>query len=53
LAPGLLVHSIEEAKKWIDKGIKIVPVGHITSILMKAYKEIVSELRGSGKDVSY
>jgi 4-hydroxy-2-oxoheptanedioate aldolase len=43
--PGLLVNSIQEAKEWMGKGIKIVPFGNETNILMKAYKEIIDGLR--------
>jgi len=43
--PGLLVSEIKSAKEWIDKGIRIVPYGNATGLLMKAYKEIVSGLR--------
>jgi len=43
--PGLLVNDIKGAKEWIGKGIKIVPFGNATSIMMRAYKEIVSGLR--------
>ncbi len=43
--PGLLVKDVKGAKEWIDKGIQIVPVANATSLLMKAYKEIVAGIR--------
>lgn len=43
--PGLLINDIKSAKEWIDKGIRIVPYGNATGLLMKAYKEIVAGLR--------
>ncbi len=43
---GLLVKDVNSAKEWLDKGIQIVPIGNATDILMKAYREIVSGVRG-------
>jgi len=43
--PGLLVNDIKSARDWIDKGIKIVPFGNSTNVLMKAYQEIAAGLR--------
>ena len=44
--PGLLVKDVKSAKEWLDKGIQIVPIGSATGVLMKAYREIVSGVRG-------
>jgi len=43
--PGLLINDLKSAKEWIAKGIRIVPYGNATGLLMKAYKEIVAGLR--------
>lgn len=44
--PGLLVHDIQSAKQWINKGIKIVPYSHETDILVNEGTRIVRELNG-------
>lgn len=42
--PGLLVNNIDEAKYWIEKGIKIIVYSNATNLLLGIYQKIIKEL---------
>lgn len=45
VAPGLLVQNVDDAREWIQKGVRCITFSNESSILLSAYENALKQLR--------
>lgn len=45
VAPGLLVQNVDDAKVWIEKGVRCITFSNESSILLSAYENALKQLK--------